>query len=143
MNVCESSHLPNVAHILPRIDNAAKDENPKCWLAAVESLRGGTGEQVSRGGSGKRPREGNDERVDELNGRGNDQGMRANRCVEGANRNVRGANRGAPDFPMIIAQQLQNFLPAILAQVSNQGNVGNQNSNVINENVQGNIGNVI
>ncbi|GKD17537.1 hypothetical protein Tco_1206695, partial [Tanacetum coccineum] len=35
---------------------------------AVESLRGGMGEWVSRGGRGRRPREGNDERVDELNG---------------------------------------------------------------------------
>ncbi|GJU29430.1 hypothetical protein Tco_1173019 [Tanacetum coccineum] len=35
---------------------------------AAESLGGGTGERVSRGGRGRRPREGNDERVDELNG---------------------------------------------------------------------------
>ncbi|GJS69836.1 putative reverse transcriptase domain-containing protein [Tanacetum coccineum] len=86
---------------------------------ATESLGGGTGERVSRGGRGRRPRE------------------------EGANRNVGGANRGAPDFPTIIAQQLRNLLPAMLAQVSNQGNVGNQNGNVVNENVQGNVGNVI
>ncbi|GJT98044.1 putative reverse transcriptase domain-containing protein [Tanacetum coccineum] len=50
---------------------------------------------------------------------------------------------GEPDFSMIIAQQLQNVLPAMLAQVGNQGNVGNQNGNVINENVQENVGNVI
>ncbi|GKC37098.1 putative reverse transcriptase domain-containing protein [Tanacetum coccineum] len=31
----------------------------------------------------------------------------------------------------------------MLAQVSNQGNVGNQNGNVVNENVQENVGNVI
>ncbi|GKB38908.1 putative reverse transcriptase domain-containing protein [Tanacetum coccineum] len=31
----------------------------------------------------------------------------------------------------------------MLAQVSNRGNVGNQNSNVVNENVQKNVGNVI
>ncbi|GJR25769.1 hypothetical protein Tco_1102001 [Tanacetum coccineum] len=37
---------------------------------AAESLGGGMGERVSRGGKGKRPREGNDERVDELNGQG-------------------------------------------------------------------------
>ncbi|GJX72771.1 putative reverse transcriptase domain-containing protein [Tanacetum coccineum] len=87
----------------------------------AESLGGGTGERVSRGGRGRRPREGNDERVDELNGRGNDQGRGANGGVEGANRNVGGANGGAPDFPTIIAQQLRNLLPAMLAQ----GNVGN------------------
>ncbi|GKB56895.1 hypothetical protein Tco_0913081, partial [Tanacetum coccineum] len=49
----------------------------------------------------------------------------------------------APDFSTIIAQQLQNLLPAILAQVGNQGNVGNQNGNVVNENVQENVRNVL
>ncbi|GJU40554.1 putative reverse transcriptase domain-containing protein [Tanacetum coccineum] len=110
---------------------------------AAESLGGGTGVRVGRGGRGRRPREGNDERVDDLNGQGNDQGLRANGGVEGANRNVKGANGGAPDFSTIIAQQLQNLLPAMLAQVSNRGNVGNQNGNVVNENVQENVGNVI
>ncbi|GKD99748.1 hypothetical protein Tco_1387732 [Tanacetum coccineum] len=69
--------------------------------------------------------------------------MGANGGVEGVNRNVEGANGGAPNFSMIIAQQLQNVLPAMLAQVSNQGNVGNQSGNVVNENVQENVGNVI
>ncbi|GJV93237.1 hypothetical protein Tco_1541050 [Tanacetum coccineum] len=91
---------------------------------AAESLGGGAGERVSRGGRGRRPKEGNDERVDELNGQGNGLGI-------GANGNVGGANGGAPDFPTIIAQQLRNLLPAMLAQVSNQGNVGNQNDNVV------------
>ncbi|GJZ31091.1 putative reverse transcriptase domain-containing protein [Tanacetum coccineum] len=43
---------------------------------AAESLGGGTGVRVGRGGKGKRPREGNDERVEDLNGQGNDQGER-------------------------------------------------------------------
>ncbi|GJY26234.1 putative reverse transcriptase domain-containing protein [Tanacetum coccineum] len=85
----------------------------------AESLGGGTGVRVSRGGRGRRPRE------------------------EGVNGNVEGANRGAPDFSTIIAQQLQNLLPAMLAQVTNQGNVGNQNGNVVNENVQENVRNVL
>ncbi|GJS63408.1 putative reverse transcriptase domain-containing protein [Tanacetum coccineum] len=110
---------------------------------AAESLGGGTGERVGRGGRGRRPREGNDERVNELNGQGNDQGIGDNEGVEGVNGNVERANRGAPDFSTIIAQQLQNLLPAMLAQVSNRGNVGNQNGNVVNENVQENVGNVI
>ncbi|GKA91826.1 putative reverse transcriptase domain-containing protein [Tanacetum coccineum] len=110
---------------------------------AAESLGWGMGERVGRDRRGKRPREGNDERVDELNGQGNDQGMGANGGVEGVNGNVEGANGGAPDFSTIIAQQLQNLLPAMLAQVSNRGNVGNQNGNVVNENVQENVGNVI
>ncbi|GJS03566.1 putative reverse transcriptase domain-containing protein [Tanacetum coccineum] len=109
----------------------------------AKTLGGGTGVRVGRGGRGRRPREGNDERVDDLNGQGNDQGMGANGGVEGVNGNVEGANGGAPDFSTIIAQQLQNLLPAMLAQVSNQGNVGNQNGNVVNENVQENVGNVI
>ncbi|GJW65414.1 putative reverse transcriptase domain-containing protein [Tanacetum coccineum] len=53
----------------------------------TDSLRGGTGVRVSRGGWGRRPREGNDERVDDLNGQGNDQGLRANGGVVGVNRN--------------------------------------------------------
>ncbi|GJY81412.1 reverse transcriptase domain-containing protein [Tanacetum coccineum] len=106
-------------------------------------IRGGTGVRVGRGGRGRRPKEGNDERVDELNGQGNDQGMRANGGVEGVNRNVEGANGRAPDFSTIISQQLQNLLPVMLAQVSNRRNVGNQNGNVVNENVRENVGNVI
>ncbi|GKC10550.1 hypothetical protein Tco_1007332 [Tanacetum coccineum] len=90
--------------------------------------------------------EGNDERVDELNGQGNDQWVGANRDVKEVNRNVEGVNGGvggAPDFSKIIAQQLQNLLPAILAQVGNQRNVGNQNGNVVIENVQENVRNVL
>nr|GFC26017.1 hypothetical protein [Tanacetum cinerariifolium] len=40
-----------------------------------ESRGGGTGVRVGRGGRGRRPREGNDERVDALNGQGNDQDL--------------------------------------------------------------------
>nr|GEU60209.1 hypothetical protein [Tanacetum cinerariifolium] len=87
---------------------------------AAESLRGGTGIRAGRGRRGIRPREGNDERVDDLNGQGNDQRM-------GANGGVEGVNGGAPDFSTIIAQQLQNVLPAMLALFGNQGNVQNQN----------------
>ncbi|GKB60044.1 putative reverse transcriptase domain-containing protein, partial [Tanacetum coccineum] len=110
---------------------------------ATESLGGGTGVWVGRGGKGRRPREGNDHRVNDLNGQRNDQGMGANGGVEGVNGNVEEANGGAPDFLTIIAQQLQNLLPAMLTQVRNRGNLGNHNSNVVNENVQENVGNVI
>ncbi|GKD18886.1 hypothetical protein Tco_1208044 [Tanacetum coccineum] len=82
----------------------------------AESLGGGTGEWVGRGGRGRRPREGKDECVEDLNDQGNDQGLGTNGGVEGVNRNVDGADRGAPDFSTIIAQQLQNLLPAMLAQ---------------------------
>ncbi|GKE63507.1 hypothetical protein Tco_1513874, partial [Tanacetum coccineum] len=40
----------------------------------AKSQGGGTGERVGRGGMGRGPRGGNDKRVDELNGQGNDQG---------------------------------------------------------------------
>nr|GEW16265.1 putative reverse transcriptase domain-containing protein [Tanacetum cinerariifolium] len=86
---------------------------------AAESLGEGTSVRVGRGGRGRRPRE------------------------DGVNGNVEGANGGAPDFSTIIAQQLQDLLPAMLAQVGNQGNVGNQNGNVVNENVQENDKNVL
>nr|GEY39520.1 DNA/RNA polymerases superfamily protein [Tanacetum cinerariifolium] len=69
--------------------------------------------------------------------------MGANGVIEGVNRNVERANRGAPDFLTIIAQQLQDLLAVMLAQVGNQGNVGNQNGNVVNENVQENDRNVL
>ncbi|GKC91558.1 hypothetical protein Tco_1152207, partial [Tanacetum coccineum] len=91
-------------------------------LPVAESQGGGTGKWVGRGGRGRGPRGGNDKRVDELNGQGNDLGLGANGGVEGVNRNVKGVNGGvggAPDFSTIIAQQLQNFLPAMLAQVDN------------------------
>nr|GEU70906.1 hypothetical protein [Tanacetum cinerariifolium] len=92
----------------------------------VAELRGGRmGEQVGRGGRGRRPREGNDEHADDLNGQGNDQRMGANGGVKGVKGNVEGVNGGTPDFSMIITQQLQNILLAMLAQVGNQRNVGN------------------
>nr|GEV75386.1 hypothetical protein [Tanacetum cinerariifolium] len=110
----------------------------------AESRGGGTGGRVGRGGRrGRRPREGNDEHVNDLNGQGNDQGMGANRGIKGVNVNVKGANEGAPDFSTIIAQQLQDLIPAMLAQVGNQGYVGNQNGNVVSENVQENVRNVL
>ncbi|GKG03136.1 hypothetical protein Tco_0310772, partial [Tanacetum coccineum] len=89
---------------------------------AAESLGRGTGIRVGRDGRGRRPREGNDERVDELNGQGNDQGLGANGGVEGVNGNVKGPNGGAPEFSTIIDQQLQNLLPAMFAQ-ENMGSV--------------------
>ncbi|GJW03930.1 hypothetical protein Tco_1562786 [Tanacetum coccineum] len=102
----------------------------------------GTGGTVGRV-DGVEDRVSNDERVDDLNGQGNDQGLGANGGVEGVNGNIDRANGGAPNFSTIIAQQLQNLLPTMLAQVSNRGNVGNQNGNVVNENVQENVGNVL
>nr|GEX20031.1 hypothetical protein [Tanacetum cinerariifolium] len=54
---------------------------------------------------------------------------------------------GVPDFSTIIAQQLQNLLPTILAQVgdqgSNLGNCRNQNDDAANDNIRGDVRNVI
>ncbi|GKE70810.1 reverse transcriptase domain-containing protein [Tanacetum coccineum] len=50
----------------------------------------GTSERVGRGGRGRRPREINDERVDKLNGQGNDQGLGANRGENVGNALVNG-----------------------------------------------------
>ncbi|GKF21210.1 hypothetical protein Tco_0069848, partial [Tanacetum coccineum] len=55
--------------------NAAKGDDPKCWLACCRITKrgnGGTGGRVGRGGRGRRPKEGNDERVEDLNSQGND-----------------------------------------------------------------------
>ncbi|GKC72174.1 putative reverse transcriptase domain-containing protein, partial [Tanacetum coccineum] len=126
--------------------NAAKDKERSAGRPVAESLRGGMGVRVGRGGRGRRSKEGNDERVDDLNGQVTDQGLRANGGVEEVNGNVEGVNggvEGTPDFSMIISQQLQNLLPTMLAQVGNQGNVGNQNGTVVNENVQENVRNVL
>nr|GEZ04121.1 putative reverse transcriptase domain-containing protein [Tanacetum cinerariifolium] len=53
------------------------------------------GVRVGRGGKGRRSREGKDERGDDLNGQGNNQGMRANGGVDGVNGNEEGANEGS------------------------------------------------
>nr|GEY50483.1 hypothetical protein [Tanacetum cinerariifolium] len=87
--------------------------------SAAESLGGGTGVQVGRGGRGRR------------------------NMKEGVNGNVEGANGGTPVFLTIFAQQLQNHLPAMLTLVGKQKMVRNQNGNLVNENVQENIRNVI
>ncbi|GJU73999.1 putative reverse transcriptase domain-containing protein [Tanacetum coccineum] len=110
---------------------------------AAESLGGETGVRVGRGGRGRRPREGNDERVDDLNGQGNDQGLGANEGVEGVNGNVEGANGGAPDLSTIIAQQLQNLLPAMLAQLTVLTYESSTNLEVSTGSAKGNVRNVI
>ncbi|GJZ11987.1 putative ribonuclease H-like domain-containing protein [Tanacetum coccineum] len=59
----------------------------------TKSQGGGIGGLDGSGGErGRRPKEGNDECVDDLNGQGNDKGMRAYGGVEGVNWNVEGIN---------------------------------------------------
>ncbi|GJS69510.1 putative reverse transcriptase domain-containing protein [Tanacetum coccineum] len=97
-------HGYRLAGMLGRVYMICKDA--KSWIMPLrmrirsagqpvaESRGGGTGERVGRGGRGRGPRGDNDERVDELNGQGNDQGLGANRNVEGVNGNVEGVNGG-------------------------------------------------
>ncbi|GJZ50182.1 reverse transcriptase domain-containing protein [Tanacetum coccineum] len=104
-------------------------------LADLKSIL--TGGQTSRGvGRTREPRGRGDGQTGEPDGRGDDRGVEAN---EGVDRVL--------DFSTIIAQQFQNLLPTILAQVgnqgNNQGNTRNQSGNAVNDNIQGDDRNVI
>ncbi|GKD96255.1 reverse transcriptase domain-containing protein [Tanacetum coccineum] len=105
---------------------------------AATSRGGGTGERTGRGGGRTGGRSGN-----QGNGRNDGQGGQ----VGGQGREVNDCVDGIPDFSTIIAQQLQNLLPVIVAQVGNQGigqgNGRNQNGDAINDNILGNVRNVI
>ncbi|GJW73182.1 hypothetical protein Tco_0132552 [Tanacetum coccineum] len=97
--------------------------------------RGGrTGGRTGRGGGRTRGQFG-----DQGNGRIDGQGGQGIEVNDDAD--------GVPDFSTIITQQLQNLLPTILAQVGNQGsnkgNPRNKNGDAVNDNIQGNIRNVI
>ncbi|GJR42755.1 putative reverse transcriptase domain-containing protein [Tanacetum coccineum] len=60
--------------------------------------------KVGRGGRGRRPREGNDERIDDLNGQGNDQGMGV---LIGVNENVQRER-----FENVIVKWQPEFCPS-------------------------------
>ncbi|GKA64978.1 putative reverse transcriptase domain-containing protein [Tanacetum coccineum] len=104
-------------------------------LAAV-SQGGGTG---GRAGSGRGRTRGRSE--DQGNGRNDGPGGQ----VGGQGSEGNGGVDGVPDFSTIIAQQLQNLLPTIVAQVGNQGRsqgVGrNQNGDAVNDHIRGDDGN--
>ncbi|GJZ58841.1 zinc finger BED domain-containing protein RICESLEEPER 2 [Tanacetum coccineum] len=98
--------------------------------------RGGTGRQAGRGGGRTRGRSGNqgDGRNDGPGGQVGGQGSEVNGGVD-----------GFPNFSTIIAQQLQNLLPTIVAQVGNQGrgkrSGRNQNDKTVNDHIRGDLGN--
>ncbi|GKC00440.1 hypothetical protein Tco_0986576 [Tanacetum coccineum] len=100
--------------------------------------RGGeTGGRVGREGRRVRePRRRKIEPTGEPESQGNDQGVEVNEGVD-----------GVPDFSTIIAHQLRNLLPTMLAQVgnqgSNQGDNRNQSGTSVNDNIQGDVSNVI
>ncbi|GJT17750.1 hypothetical protein Tco_0876456 [Tanacetum coccineum] len=93
---------------------------------------------MSRGGGRTRGQFG-----DQSDGRIDDQGGQ----VGGQGREVNDGVKGVPDYSTIIAQQLQNLLPTIVAQVGNQGrgqrNGRNQKDDVVNDNIWGDVRNVI
>nr|GEU31148.1 hypothetical protein [Tanacetum cinerariifolium]GEW04120.1 hypothetical protein [Tanacetum cinerariifolium] len=101
-------------------------------MPTAASRGGGTGGRAGRGGGRTRGRSG-----DQGDGRINGQGGQ----VDGQGREVNDGVDGVPDFSTIIAQQLQNLLPTIVAQVDDQGrgqgNDRNQNSNAVNDNIRG------
>ncbi|GJU72643.1 hypothetical protein Tco_1264048 [Tanacetum coccineum] len=105
---------------------------------AVVSRGGGTGGRAGRGGGRTRGRSG-----DKGDGRNDNQGGQAG----GHGSEVNDGVNGVPDFSTIITQQLQNLLPTIVAQVGGQGggqgNGRNQNGNAVNDNIRGDVGNVM
>ncbi|GJY21146.1 putative reverse transcriptase domain-containing protein [Tanacetum coccineum] len=101
--------------------------------------RGGrTGGQTGRGGGRTGGRSG-----DQSDGRNDGQGSQVG--IQG--REVNDGVDGVPDFSTIIAQQLQNLLPTIIAQVGDQGrgqgNGKNQNDDTVNDHIRGDVGNDI
>ncbi|GJZ45453.1 putative reverse transcriptase domain-containing protein [Tanacetum coccineum] len=105
---------------------------------AAASRGGGTGGRAGRGGGRTGGRSG-----DQGNGRIDGQGGQ----VGGEGSEVNDGVDGVPDFSTIIPQQLRNLLPTIVAQVGDQGrgqgNGRNQNDDAINDNIQGDVRNVI
>ncbi|GJU86539.1 reverse transcriptase domain-containing protein [Tanacetum coccineum] len=101
---------------------------------AAASRGGGTGGRASRGGGRTRGLS-SDQGACRIDGQGGQVGGQGSEVNYGVN--------GVPDFSTVIAQQLQNLLPTIVAQVGDQGkgqgNGRNQNGNAANDNIQGDI----
>ncbi|GJZ60481.1 hypothetical protein Tco_0616297 [Tanacetum coccineum] len=101
---------------------------------AAASRGRGTGGRAGRGGGRIRVRSG-----DQGNGRNDGQGGQ----VGGQGSELNDGVNGVPDFSTIIAQQLQNLLPTIIAQVGDhdrgQGSGKNQNDDAVNDNIQGDV----
>ncbi|GJW54686.1 reverse transcriptase domain-containing protein [Tanacetum coccineum] len=104
----------------------------------VASRGGGTGARDGRGGSRTGGRSG-----DQGDGRNEGQGSQVGDQGSEVNDGV----GGVLEFSTIIAQLLQNFLPTIVAQVGDQGggkgNGRNQNGDSVNDNIRGDVGNVL
>ncbi|GJW14721.1 putative reverse transcriptase domain-containing protein [Tanacetum coccineum] len=106
---------------------------------STATLRGGrTGGRTGRGSGRTRGRT-CDQGSSGINEQGDQVGGQGNEVNDGVD--------GVLDFFTIIAQQLQNLLPIIVAQLgnhgNNKGNNKNQNRNAVNDNIQGDVRNVI
>ncbi|GKD48937.1 hypothetical protein Tco_1277913 [Tanacetum coccineum] len=106
---------------------------------ATATPRGGrTGGRTGRGGGRTKGLSG-DQGNGGIEGEGGQVGAQGTEVNDGVD--------GVPDFSTIIAQQLQNLLPTILAQVGNQGsnhgNPRNQNGDAVNDNIQGLVGVIV
>nr|GEZ23856.1 hypothetical protein [Tanacetum cinerariifolium] len=103
---------------------------------AAASRGGGMGGRAGRGDGRTRGHFG-----DQGDGRNNGSGGQ----VGGQGSEVNGGVDGVPDFSTIIAQQLQNLLLTIVAQVGDQGrgqgNGRNQNDDAVNDHIRGDVGN--
>ncbi|GJX06325.1 reverse transcriptase domain-containing protein [Tanacetum coccineum] len=95
------------------------------------ALPWGTGGRAERGDGRTRGRSG-DQGYGRIDGQGGQVGGQGSKVNDGVN--------GVPDFSTIIAQQLQNLLPTIVAQVGDQGrgqgNGRNQNGDAVNDNIR-------
>ncbi|GJR73714.1 reverse transcriptase domain-containing protein [Tanacetum coccineum] len=101
---------------------------------AATSRGGGTGGRAGSGGGRTRGRSSN-EGNGRIYGQGDQVGGQGSEVNDGVN--------GVPDFSTIIAQQLHNLLPTIVAQVGDQGrgqgNGRNQNGYAVNDNIRGDV----
>ncbi|GJR41736.1 putative reverse transcriptase domain-containing protein [Tanacetum coccineum] len=100
----------------------------------AKSWEGERGGRAGRSGGRTGGRSG-----DQGNGRIDGQGGQVSEVNDGVD--------GVPNFSTIIAQQLRNLLPTIVAQVGDQGrgqgNGRNRNGDAINDNIRGDVRNVI
>ncbi|GKE17957.1 hypothetical protein Tco_1425534, partial [Tanacetum coccineum] len=105
---------------------------------AVASRGRGTGGRAGRGGGRTRGRSG-DQGDGRIDGQGVQVGVQGSEVNDGVD--------GVLDFSTIITQQLRNLLPIIVAQVGDQGrgqgNGKNQNGDAINDNIRGDVRNLI
>ncbi|GJV00299.1 reverse transcriptase domain-containing protein [Tanacetum coccineum] len=103
-------------------------------LLAAYAHEEGKGGRAGRGGGRTRGRSG-DQGDGRIDGQGDQVGGQGSEVNDGVNRVL--------DFSTIIAHQLHNLLPAIVAQVGDQGrgqgNGRNQNSNAVNDNIWGDV----